>query len=62
MQELLKMPLSCMYNAVDFFVQKLLDKEYNFAHLPITMKSPLPDGDAQAIRKLPDNYRGEKCL
>ncbi|XP_065828093.1 uncharacterized protein [Oscarella lobularis] len=57
MQELLKMPLSCMYNAVDFFVQKLLDKEYNFAHLPITMKSPLPDGDAQAIRKLPDNYR-----
>lgn len=51
-----------MYNAVDFFVQKLLDKEYNFAHLPITMKSPLPDGDAQAIRKLPDNYRGEKRL
>eukprot|EP00118_Oscarella_pearsei_P023946 m.294339 g.294339 ORF g.294339 m.294339 type:complete len:5643 (+) comp40744_c0_seq7:98-17026(+) len=61
-QEMFKIPYCCLCDAVDFFCQKLLRREYEFAHLPITLKTPLPVKDAEAISGIPKAFleRGMK--
>ena len=57
-EELLRTSLSQLYGTLDTFASKLCNHEYEFAHLPLTLKTPLPEAGKEAINKLPAAYSG----
>ena len=55
---LLELHLSYLYETLAVFHSKLCDGEYEFAHLPLSLKTPLSDLRVKAINDLPAAYAG----
>lgn len=51
--------MSELYETLSMLSSKLCDGEYEFAHLPLTLKSPLSDSAIERINNLPTAYAGE---
>ncbi|XP_065842574.1 uncharacterized protein [Oscarella lobularis] len=56
-ENLLEIRLSYLFFTADFFSQKLLNEEYEFAHLPITLKTVLEENDQKWLLSLQENYK-----
>jgi hypothetical protein len=55
-QKLLQTLLAYLYQTLSIFVSRFCDGEYEFAHLPFTLKTPLSVEGLEAINKLPEAY------
>ena len=59
---LLSTSMSQLYETLAVLFSKLCDREYEFAHLPLTLKSPLPDSVKETITNLPKAYEGDMSV
>jgi hypothetical protein len=57
LEELLHIHLSHLYETLAAFVSKLCNHEYEFAHLPLTLKTPLSERCRDLIDKLPERHQ-----